>query len=63
MIWLKKYGIALAALIVIIGVVVWITVGQLSKPDREPAKVEAGSVTVEKSFTVEPEAEKSVEVK
>jgi len=61
--WLKKYGIAVAFTLVIVGVVTWVTVGMLSKPDREsPAPDTALVNEVESEFTVEPKAEVTVEV-
>jgi len=61
MTWLKNYGIALAILLAIIVVTTWAVVGQLSKPDREPAKPDTDTAKVEKEITAEPDAEKSVE--
>ena len=62
MTWLKKYGIALAILLAIIALVTWAVVGQLSKPERAPVRIDPKPAEViEKEITAEPDAEKSVE--
>ena len=62
--WLKKYGIAVALVLSILGVVAWVTIGMLSKPDREPVRIDPKPAEiVEKAFSVEPKAEVTVEVK
>jgi len=60
--FLKKYGVALGILLVIIGLVTWAVMGQLSKPDRTPASVEVKPAeVVEKEFTATPDADVTVE--
>jgi len=51
--WMKKYGVAVALVLIIIGVVTFVSVKMLSKPDREPAKPDTDTHVIENEFSVE----------